>query len=130
MRVPRYIVLFFCLCCLFPRAYAEVIPARILIGTTEVPLAPSPVFDGARVLAPAGVLERLGATANDSNGNVMITAASGQSGVVLPVDVGGRPMLPMDKVMEIIGGEQIWATTSGSMLRQPKHRIGLPSAPR
>lgn len=108
MRVPRYIALFFCLCCLASRAYAEVIPARILIGTSEVPLSPAPVFDGIRVLAPVGVLERLGATSVDTNGNVTITAASGQLGVVLPVDIDGRPMLPMDKVMEIIGGEQTW----------------------
>ena len=115
MRVPRYIALFFCLCCLFSRVYAEAIPARILVGTSEVPLAPTPVFDGTQVLAPAGVLERLGATVDYSNGETKITAASGQSGVVEPIDVDGRPMLPMDKVMEIVGGEQTWNAKSRTL---------------
>lgn len=105
MRVPRYIALFFCLCCLFSRAYANTTPARILVGTSEMPLAPSPVYDGTQVLAPVGILENLGATSTESDGKVTITAASGDSGVVKIVDVDGKPMLPMEKVMQIVGGE-------------------------
>lgn len=108
MRVSIHIAILFVLCCVFSRAHADITPARILVGTSEVPLAPSPVHDGTQVLAPPTVLGRLGATASESNGVFTVTNASGQTGTIRAVELAGRWMLPMDKVMEIIGGSQVY----------------------
>ncbi|OFX18067.1 MAG: hypothetical protein A2Z18_07755 [Armatimonadetes bacterium RBG_16_58_9] len=91
-------------------AWAEHIPARILLGTREAPVAPSPVYDGKRVFAPLAVLRSLGAShiaAPDAK-LVTVIAASGETGDVSTVDVGDTPMIPMDKVMQIVGGKSKW----------------------
>jgi len=47
------------LCMAPPGAWAENVPVRLLLGKREVPISPSPVFDGRRVLAPIPVLDQL-----------------------------------------------------------------------
>lgn len=105
MRISWYIVLAVCLCSTVSAALAEVVPVRVMIGTSELPLAPSPVHDGTQVLAPVAILDRLGATSVFSGARATITAASGQSGVVGAIDIDGKPMLPLEKIIAIIGGE-------------------------
>lgn len=98
-----------CLCICIP-AWADVVPARILLGTSEAPLAPSPVFDGAGVLAPLQVLTLLGANyvASSDGSDLVVAAAGGQTGSIKTLDINGTPMVPMDKVMGLIGGERHW----------------------
>lgn len=110
IRVMRYLALLVVCLGMFSSAWAETVPARILIGTSEAPLAPTPVFDGAGVLAPLQVISMLGASYVDSGGvgNLIVTAAGGQSGTIETVDVNGARMVPMDKVVTLIGGEHSW----------------------
>lgn len=94
---------------MFSGALADRVPARILIGTSEAPLAPSPVHDGAGVLAPLQVVSLLGATYVDTNdGNLIVTAAEGHSGTIGTVNIDGTRMIPMDKLITLIGGERRW----------------------
>lgn len=117
MRAARYIVLLVCLCGLVSGVYADVTPARILVGTSEAPLSPAPVFDGARVLAPVGIISALGATSvsSTSGESITVTAASGQSGEIKTVIVNGEPMIPMDKLIALVGGEQVWDAKSKTL---------------
>jgi len=109
IRVMRYLALLVVCLGMFSCAWAETVPARILIGTSEAPLAPTPVFDGAGVLAPLQILPMLGASYVDSgNGNLIVAAAGGQSGTIETVSVNGARMVPMDKVVTLIGGERSW----------------------
>lgn len=110
-------ILLFCAYLSPSSAAADNVPARIVLGTREVALAPSPVYDGARVLAPMGVLDTLGASyvASTEGNTVSVLSARGRSGEVPVIDVDGSPMLPMDKVMEVIGGESAWARVTRTL---------------
>ncbi len=105
MRFSWYIALFICLSFLASCAHAETVPVRIMIGKSEVPLAPSPLYDGTQVLAPLSILARLGAASEFDGDRATITAASGQSGVVGVVNIDGKPMLSVERLIEIIGGD-------------------------
>ena len=85
-------------------------PVRILLGAREAPVAPSPVFDGKRVLAPVTVLRCLGAShvASANGKKVTVIAPSRKSAELKTVLVNGTPMLPMDQVMNMIGGQSTW----------------------
>lgn len=109
-RFSRCLALLLVCFCVISCARADTVPARILIGTSEAPLAPAPVFDGAGVLAPLQIISMLGASYVDSSDgeNLIVTAAGGQSGTIKTVDVNGNRMLPMDKVISLIGGERSW----------------------
>ena len=91
-------------------AWAEYVPARILLGTREAPVAPSPVFDGQRVLAPLSVLRSLGAShiATPDAKQVTIIPASGESADIETILVNDTPMVPMDAVIRNIGGRAKW----------------------
>lgn len=109
-QVTRLLALLIvCLCACFP-GWADVTPARIMLGTSEAPLAPSPVYDGAGVLAPLQVLTILGAnyTASVDGSDLVIGTADGHTGSIKTVNVDGTPMVPMDKVMDLVGGERRW----------------------
>ncbi len=98
------------ICLSISAAWAEYVPARILLGAREAPIAPSPVFDGQRVLAPLSVLRSLGAshiTSPDSK-QVTIIPASGESADIETILVNETPMIPMDAVIRIIGGTAKW----------------------
>ncbi len=86
---------------------AEFVPVRIMLGAREAPVAPSPVYDGDRVLAPLSVLSYLGAShVTSANGKTaQIVAADGASGEVNTHQINGTLMVPMDKVLSIVGGE-------------------------
>lgn len=108
-RVMRYSALLLICLCILSRAWADTVPARILVGTSEAPLAPSPVYDGAGVLAPLQVLALLGATyTNAGDGNPIVTTPNGQSATIKTISINGNPMLPMNKVMALVGGESAW----------------------
>ncbi len=109
-QVTRFMALLMVsLCACFP-AWADVTPARIMLGTSEAPLAPSPVFDGAGVLAPFQVLPMLGVgyAASNDGADIVVGTANGQTGSIKTVNVDGTPMVPMDKVMDLVGGEHRW----------------------
>ena len=97
-------------CVFLSGAWARGAPARILLGSREAPIAPSPVFDGKRVLAPVAVLRCLGAShvASADGEKVTIIGATGGSADLNTVLVDGTPMLPMDKVMRLVGGKSSW----------------------
>lgn len=98
------------LCVSLSNAYADVVPARIILGTREARVVPMPVFDGDRVLAPLSILKQLNAsyvtTSDDSKLTVM--APGGASGDVQTVDVNGAKMIPMDVIMRIVGADGSW----------------------
>lgn len=117
MRVTGFIVLVLCLCGLAAHVSADPSPARILIGACEVPLSPAPVFDGSRVLAPPAVIPALGASyaSSGSSGSITVTSASGESGTIRTVIVDGLPMVPMDKLIGLLGGDQTWDTKTKTL---------------
>ncbi|NLN75019.1 MAG: N-acetylmuramoyl-L-alanine amidase [Armatimonadetes bacterium] len=95
--------------CILTCAWAEPVPVRIMIGSSEAALAPRPVFDGAGVLAPVQIVSLLGASRVDAeNGDMIVTAAAGQAGTIKPVYVNGVRMIPVDKLIALIGGERSW----------------------
>lgn len=98
-------------------ASADSVPARILLGTREAVIAPQAVYDGTHVLAPLGIVKSLGASYVESQdeGKVTLIGAIGQSGDVETVKVDGNTMLPMDKVMDLIGGEANWDNTAHTL---------------
>lgn len=105
-RAARYLAPLIVCLCIVAGAWADTVPARILIGTSEAPLAPSPVFDGAGVLAPVQIVSMLGASRVDAeNGDMIVTAAGGQSATIKPVYVNGVRMIPVDKLVKLVGGE-------------------------
>ncbi|MCL5103962.1 MAG: N-acetylmuramoyl-L-alanine amidase [Armatimonadetes bacterium] len=90
-------------------ARAETVPVRVMIGTREAFLAPAPVFDGSRVLAPTSVLDSLGATrAESSGGKISVTSALGKTSEIETVNVNGGQMLAMDKVAQAAGADATW----------------------
>lgn len=108
-RAARYLAPLIVCLCIVAGAWADTVPARILIGTSEAPLAPSPVFDGAGVLAPVQIVSMLGASRVDAeNGDMIVTAAGGQSATIKPVYVNGVRMIPVDKLVKLVGGEHSW----------------------
>jgi N-acetylmuramoyl-L-alanine amidase len=108
-RISKCLALLLVCFSMIPCARADAVPARILIGTSEAPLAPAPVFDGAGVLAPLQIVSMLGASYTDSSdGDLIVIAAGGQSGNIRTVDVNGTRMVPMDKLISLIGGERSW----------------------
>lgn len=72
--------------------------------------APAPVFDGKRVLAPVGALRSLGAghVLSQDRKTVTILAQSGASADVHTVDIDGTPMVPLDRVLQIVGADSAW----------------------
>jgi N-acetylmuramoyl-L-alanine amidase len=109
-QAARYLApLIACLCAMAGACWAEAVPVRIMMGSSEAPLAPAPVFDGAGVLAPVQIVSMLGASRVDAeNGDILVTAAGGQSANIKPVYINGNRMIPMDKLISLIGGERIW----------------------
>ncbi|MEN6357883.1 MAG: N-acetylmuramoyl-L-alanine amidase [Armatimonadota bacterium] len=97
-------------CATIPGACAELVPVRVLAGGREAVLAPSSVWDGKRVLAPLGILDALGASymASTENKKIAVISARGEVGEIETVDVNKAKMLPMDKLLAIIGGESGW----------------------
>ncbi|MCE5321961.1 N-acetylmuramoyl-L-alanine amidase [bacterium] len=97
-------------CATILSANAGLIPVRILLGGREAALAPSPVWDGTRVLAPLGILSALGASYSSSTdpGKIMVISSSGKAGEIETVDVNKTKMLPMDKVLAVVGGQSSW----------------------
>ena len=95
-------------------AWARTVPARIMLGSREAPVAPAPVFDGKRVLAPVTILRSLGAShvASADRKTVTVIASSRRSAELKTVHVDGTPMLRMDQVVNLIG-----ATTTKSGLQ-------------
>lgn len=91
-------------------AWTGTVPARILIGTSEAPLSPAPVFDGVGVLAPPYIIQLLGASCvTSSDGETLIVSgANGNTGTIKTVDVNGIRMVPVDKLVALVGGEQRW----------------------
>lgn len=109
-HATRYMALLMvCLCACFP-VWADVAPARILLGTSEAPLAPSPVFDGAGVLAPLQLIPLLGASyaASNDGADLVVGTADGQTGSIKTVSVDGTPMVPVDKLIALVGGTSRW----------------------
>lgn len=98
-----------CLAVVAP-AWAGTVPARILIGTSEAPLSPAPVHDGAGVLAPPYIIQLLGAScvASSDGETLIVSGANGNTGTIKTVDVNGIRMVPVDKLVSLIGGEQRW----------------------
>lgn len=109
-QAARYLAsLIACICVMAGACWAEAVPVRIMIGSSEAPLAPTPVFDGAGVLAPVQVVSMLGASRVDAeNGDILVTAAGGQSANIKPVYINGNRMIPIDKLISLIGGERVW----------------------
>ena len=109
-QVTRYLVLLALSFCICSSSWAARVPARILLGTSEAPLSPAPVQDGAGVLAPLQILKLLGANyaASDDGVDLVVSAASGDTASIGTIDVDGTRMVPMDKVMGLIGGERRW----------------------
>ncbi len=109
-KVIRYLSLIGVCLAVVSLARAETVPARILIGTSEAPLSPAPVHDGAGVLAPPYLIQLLGASCvTSSDGQTLIVSgASGNTGTIRTVDVNGTRMVPVDKLIALIGGEQKW----------------------
>ena len=106
-RITRHLALATVCLAVWTFAWADAVPVRILIGTSEAPLSPAPVHDGAGVLAPLAILPLLGASSIDSSsGSLIITAAGGQSGTINTYTVNGSRMIPMDKLIALVGGEQ------------------------
>ena len=93
------------------------VPARIVLGAREAALSSTPVFDGHTVLAPVDMLDRLGAShvAASDGGTVTVISAAGKSGAIDAVVVNNVSMLPMDKVMALIGGESVWNEKSRTL---------------
>ncbi len=108
--VATAITLLVLTCVISSGAWARAAPVRILLGSREAPVAPSPVFDGKRVLAPVTVLRCLGAShiASTDGKTIAVMASSGRSADIRTVLVDGTPMLPMDQVMNVIGGQSSW----------------------
>lgn len=109
-KAIRYLTLIGVCLAVFSFAWADTVPARILIGTSEAPLSPAPVRDGAGVLAPTHIIQLLGASfVTSSDGDTLIvTGANGNTGTIKTVAVNGTRMVPMDKLIALIGGEQRW----------------------
>jgi len=109
-KVIRYLALIGICLAVLPSAWADTVPARILIGTSEAPLSPAPVHDGVGVLAPPYIIQLLGATCvTSSDGETLIIAGSnGNTGTIKTVDVNGTRMVPVDKLIGLIGGDQNW----------------------
>ena len=109
-KAIRYLTLIGVCLSVFSFAWAETVPARILIGASEAPLSPAPVRDGAGVLAPTQIIQLLGASfVTSSDGDTLIvTGANGNTGTIKTVAVNGTRMVPMDKLIALIGGEQRW----------------------
>jgi len=97
-------------CVTFSRAWAELVPVRLLLGKRELIVSPAAVHDGNRVLAPLSAVTALGATyAASTNGRtVQVVAADGASGDVNLVDVKGAQMVGMDDLLRVTGGLQSW----------------------
>lgn len=110
-RISRTVVTILLLATLsLSAAGAEAVRARILVGAREAAVSPAPVYDGGRVLAPLGILKSLGASYVESPDGRLVTVitAGGQSGEITAVDVDNTTMLPMDKVLALVGGESNW----------------------
>ena len=45
---------------------------------------------------------------SNDGADLVVAAAGGQTGSIKTVNVNGTPMVPMDKAMSLIGGEQRW----------------------
>lgn len=109
MRVGKYLAILVIPYIILSCARADVIPVKILLGANEAQLTPSPVFDGKQVMAPLEILNLLGASYIGIDGHkVNVMATGGQSGEVNVAEIDGKPMIPMDSVMDLIGGERIW----------------------
>ncbi|MHB9038196.1 MAG: N-acetylmuramoyl-L-alanine amidase [Armatimonadota bacterium] len=104
------VMLFILVCANIHGVRAELIPVRILLGGREAIVTPSSVWDGKRVLVPLSLLSSLGAgyMASTDEKKIAVVSADGQSGEIETVDAGGVKMLPMDKVLALIGGESTW----------------------
>ncbi|MCX8052715.1 MAG: N-acetylmuramoyl-L-alanine amidase family protein [Armatimonadetes bacterium] len=110
-RLPiTALVLPIMICLALSVARAENVAARVLMGKREVFCSPAAVYDGVRVLVPFSMLDELGVTASPETKREMInlTSANGRTGEVTPISVGGEPMLPLDMILQITGGEAIW----------------------
>ena len=104
-------------CVSLSSAWAEMESARIMLGTREAALAPSPVYDGKHVFAPLHILSLLSVSYTTVAGGdkVIIIAAGGQTGDIGTIDINGTPMVAMDKVVELIGAETSWDETSRTL---------------
>ena len=109
-RVIVFSLMLLLVCASFSSVCADVVTARILLGNREARLEKSPVFDGTRVLAPVGLLKLLGVDHISSPDSASVTVITSQdkSEDFKTVDVNGTPMLPVDKIIDLIGGERIW----------------------
>lgn len=98
------------MCIPLARVCADYAPARMLLGSREVQLTPSALYDGKRVLAPVSVLSALGLShiAPTDMKKITIFTRSGSSIDVATMSVAGTPMLPMDAVLAAVGGSSAW----------------------
>lgn len=88
-------------------AWAEFQSVRLLMGKREILTTPAAVTDGTRVLAPLAVLTRLGVNnvvASDGK-TVSIVGQGGTLADIAVVDVSGTPMVQMEEVLKVVGGE-------------------------
>lgn len=104
------IMLLVLVCATILGARAELVPVRVLAGGREVVIAPSAVWDGKRVMAPLSILDALGASYVPSTDNkqIAVVSSGGETGEIETVDMGKAKMLPVDKLLDIIGGESNW----------------------
>lgn len=114
--IATFLLLFVCI--INTSAYADYTSARILLGDREANTAPSPMYDGKRVLAPIEILKSFGATyavSNDGKG-ITVTSAAGKSGDIILTTVNGTKMVPMDALVSLIGGEAKWDSTKRALV--------------
>ncbi len=109
-KAIRYLMLIGACLAVFSFAWAETVPARILIGASEAPLSPAPIYDGAGVLAPQYIIQLLGAScvASSDAETLFVTSANGDTATIKTVEVSGTRMVPVDKLIALIGGEKRW----------------------
>lgn len=84
--------------------------AHIVIGGRELVLAPLSVVDDGAVYAPVQVLDYLGCAyrTDEEKHTVTIVTANLAEKTVRTVALGEHEMLPMNKVIEIVGGTTSW----------------------
>ncbi|MCE5315527.1 MAG: N-acetylmuramoyl-L-alanine amidase [Armatimonadota bacterium] len=103
-------IFFIIACSIVPSACAELVGARIFVGGKEATLTQSAVWDGKRVLAPIDILDLLeaGYIVSKDDKKMAVISADGQSADIETINAGGVRMLPMDKLLDLIGGDSTW----------------------
>ena len=104
-------------CASLSNVWAEITPARIMLGAKAAALSPSPVYDGKQVLAPICVLDLLSLnyTTSANKDEMAIIGTDGQSGEVETVNINGTQMVPMDTVARLVGADTKWNETTHTL---------------